>query len=349
MYINEEQKEITPELIVSDSQGNEYISIKDVAELLSYEYDNGGYKEDGIDTMKCYIKNKNLVSGFELGTNIIYKYEEGTNLDYQYYELNYNIITYDNKLYISMVDLARALNCSCTINSNKEIRINSMENLAKTYEEKLKDSGYVMAQDQNSQKALTYGWIIVSKDGLYSVLDTSLEKIISSKYSSIYFDECNLNYIVSNTSGQYGIIATTGVVQHPLKYDGLELLNYENKLYKVKNNNKYGIIKADGTMLTQIIYDDIGYKADPANKILYTLIIPDLNGKMGKTIVVKQNNKYGLVSLKTGEIYLPCDHLDKLYSVYESGEIQYRIEAEKQTIGLLEYLTIRGTQTVVMN
>lgn len=349
MYINGAQVEITPDLFLTDSQGNQYISLRDLSELLGYEYDNSEYQKYGVDTTKCYIKNKNLISGFETGTNIMYKYEEGTNLDYQYYTLRYNIATYNNKLYISIADLRQALNCSCTVSENKEIKINTMENLAKICQEKLNESGYTVATDQNSQKALAYGWVIVSKNGVYSVLNTNFEEIIGAKYSSIYFDEYNLNYIVSNTNGQYGIIANTGAIQQTLKYDGLEVLNYENMLYKAKNNNKYGIVKSDGTMLTQIIYDDIGYKADPANKILYTLIIPDLNGKMGKTIVVKQNNKYGLISIKTGETYLPCDHLDKLYSVNELGEIQYRIEAENKAAGLLEYLTIRGTQTVVIN
>ena len=120
-------------------------------------------------------------------------------------------------------------------------------------------------------------------------------------------------------------------------------------LYKVSNNGKYGIMKKDGTMLTKnIIYDEIGYNAEPDKKIVYTLIVPDLDGK-GQTIVVKQNGKYGLIYLKDGETYLPCDHLDKLYAVNELGTIEFRVEVEKQTIKLSDYMEARKTHVVNMN
>lgn len=349
LYINNAQQEIASELIVNDNQGVRYISLKDLVNLLGYEYYSNEYNNYGTDTSKCYIKNQKLISGFELGSRTIYKYEEGTNLDYQYYTLNYDIITYNNKLYISLQDLPTAINVQCTINENKEIKIYTMEYLATIYGEQLKEKGYTVATDQNNQKALAYGWIIVKKNDMYSVLNTELQEIIGLKYSSIYFDEYNLNYIVSNTSGLYGIISTEGVVENSLKYDGLEILNYENMLYKVKNNQKYGIMKENGNMLTQIIYDEIGYPADKANKILYTLIIPEVDGKSGPTIVVKQDKFYGLITLEKGETFLPCDHVEKLYSISELGEIYYRIEAEKQTLDLLDYLRLRGTEVVELN
>lgn len=349
LYINDVQQEITGELIVSDAQGIQYISLKDLSTLLGYEYYNSEYNNYGIDNTKCYIKNNKLISGFELDSNKIYKYEEGTNLDYQYYTLNYNILAYNNKLYISLVDLKQALNLYCTKNENKEIKIYTIESLATAYQEKLKEAGYTVTTDQNNQKALAYGWVIVSKDGMWSVLNTELQEIIGLKYSSIYFDEYNLNYIVSNSNGQYGIITTSGIIEHSLKYDGMEVLNYENNLYKVKYNNLYGIMKKDGKMLTEIIYEEIGYKADATNKILYTLIIPEVDGKSGPLIVVKQNKLYGLITLETGETFLPCDHLEKLYSISELGEIQYKIEAEKHTMDLLDYLRWRGTEIVQLN
>lgn len=349
LYINGVQQEISNDLMFEDTLGNKYIALKDLAEKVGYEYYSSEYNKYGTDTAKCYIKNKNLIVGFELDSNKIYKYEENTNLDYQYYVLTNNIVVYNDKLYIAMADLQKALNAYCTIDTNKVIKINTIEYLAESYQEQLKETGYSVTTEQNNQKALAYGWIIVNKDGMWSVLDTNFEEIIGSKYKTIYFDEYNLNYIVSNTNNQYGIITTSGQIEQSLKYDGLEVLNYENMFYKVKNNNMYGIMKKDGSLLTEIIYEEIGYPAEPANKILYTLIIPELDGKSGETIVVKQNKKYGLVYLKNGQTYLPCDHLDKLYSVKDMGQIYYKIEAEKQTMELLNYLTIRQTQQVVLN
>ncbi len=101
-------------------------------------------------------------------------------------------------------------------------------------------------------------------------------------------------------------------------------------------------------LLKNISYDEIGYNAEPDKKIVYTLIVPDLDGK-GQTIVVKQNGKYGLIYLKDGETYLPCDYLDKLYAVNELGTIEFRVEVEKQTIKLSDYMEARKTHVVNMN
>lgn len=350
LYINGEQKEIASDLIITGSDGNQYIALRKLAELLGYGFDNSEYNNYGMDTTKCYVKNNTLITGFEQDSNRIYKYEEGTNLDYQYYKLNNNILMYNNNLYIALQDLNLALSMKCESTEKNEIKLYTMEYLASIYQEKLKDSGYSVSTEQNNQKALAYDWIIVTnKDNIYSVLNTNFDEIIGEKYLSIYFDEYNSNFIVSNTSGQHGILATNGTILISLKFDDLEILNYENMLYKVSNNGKYGIMKKDGTMLTKnIIYDEIGYNAEPDKKIVYTLIVPDLDGK-GQTIVVKQNGKYGLIYLKDGETYLPCDHLDKLYAVNELGTIEFRVEVEKQTIKLSDYMEARKTHVVNMN
>ena len=349
LYINDQQQELSDTLIIQDEQGNQYIELENLSDILGYQFDNSEYQTYGVDTTKCYIRNENLISGFELDSNIVYKYEIGTNLDYQYYDLNHNIIMYNGKLYIAIADLVEALNLYCTTDENNVIRISSAEHLSNSYQQQLQERGYTLSTDQNNQKALAYGWLIVSKDGVWSVLNTSFEEIIGAKFESIYFDEVNLNYIVSNSNGKYGIIDNTGVIEQPLKYDGLEPLNYENMLYKVKNNNQYGIMKSDGTMLAQIIYDEIGYQAEPQSNILYTLIIPELENETEKTIVVKQNEKYGLIYLETGETFLPCDHLDKLYSVNELGEVEYKVEVQEQTLDLLQYLELRNLITVDLN
>lgn len=350
LYINGEQKEIASDLLITGSDGNQYIALRKLAELLGYGFDNSEYNNYGMETTKCYVKNNALITGFEQDSNRIYKYEEGTNLDYQYYKLNNNILMYNNNLYIALQDLKLALSMKCEYTEKNEIKLYTMEYLASIYQEKLKDSGYSVSTEQNNQKALAYDWIIVTnKNNICSVLNTNFDEIIGEKYLSIYFDEYNSNFIVSNTSGQHGILATNGTILISLKFDDLEILNYENMLYKVSNNGKYGIMKKDGTMLTKdIIYDEIGYNAEPDKKIVYTLIVPDLDGK-GQTIVVKQSGKYGLIYLKDGETYLPCDHLDKLYAVNELGTIEFRVEVEKQTIKLSDYMEARKTHVVNMN
>ncbi len=349
LFIDEVEKEQKSELFIQDSNGVQYISIKGLAELVGYQYDNSEYGKDGKDTEKCYVKNKNLISGFELNNDKMFKYEEGTSLDYQYYILDYSILNYNNQLYIAVTDIQRALNLHYTIDLNKNIHINTMEYLTKTNQEKLADQGYKIEENQNNQKALAYGWIIVQKNGLYGVLDTNYVEKIGCKYKSLYFDEAIGGYIVSNTNDKYGVISTEGYVKLQLIYDGLEELSYAKKLYKVKNNGKYGVIKHDGEIVVDIAYDDIGYPEDEAKRTLYTLFIPQMGRNDGETVVVKKNNKYGLVYLDTGKEYVTCDYLDKLYSVNELGKVVYKVEIEGQTITLEEFIDILNTQVFNMN
>ena len=76
LYINGEKKEISNTLFVSDKNGNKYMNLKELAELLGYKFDNSEYQKYDLDTTKCYIANGKLISGFEMDSNKIYKYEE---------------------------------------------------------------------------------------------------------------------------------------------------------------------------------------------------------------------------------------------------------------------------------
>lgn len=347
VYINGKKVENVNDFIVTDSvTGLKYISIKDLATQLGYKFSNSEYKVDGIQTTKCYVRNDKLISCFDLSTKKMFKYDENTNLDYQYYTLVNELKTYNNKLYISLDDINVALNVQYGKDSKSNIVINSVEYLIEQYQDKLKELGYTIVEDQNNRKAIAYGWIIAIKDGIYSILNSNFEEFISSRYKSIYFDECNNSYIVSNNNEKYGIISTDGIVRMQFIFDGLEIINYENMLYKAKNRGQYGIVKKDGTILVNFEYDDIGYPKDNEKQIEYTLIVDKLNETPEKTIVVKKNNKYGLVTLSKGEEVLPCNQLDKLYSIIELGQVVYKVEVEKQILNLSDYLRILMTQTV---
>lgn len=347
--VNGKEEALIEGLIINDANGMEYISLRDLAYKVGYEYYSNEYPKAGEDTSKCYIKNDKLITSFEMGTNEIYKYEEGTNLDYQYENLSNNIIIYNNKLYIALVDLRAALNIRCSKN-DKITNIQTMEYIIEQKEKDLEENGYKLTEDINNRKAVSYGWLIVKKNDLWKVLDLNYNEIIGSKYSSIYFDEKNMNYIVSNSNGRYGIIsAQDGSIEIPIKYDGLEILNYENMLYKVQSNSKYGIIDKDGNILADIKYDEIGYKADEKNKIQYTLIIPELDGKSGETIVVKENNKYGLIYLKNGEEFIPCNELDAIYGVNELEETKYKMQIDKKEYDLIDYIDWFNTSVTPLN
>ena len=353
-YINGKKIENISDLIITDSETSKtYISIRDLANVLGYQYNNSGYQEYGIDTTKCFVKNQQLIYGFELGSNKMYKYEEQTDLDYQYYYLNNEIKTFNNKLFINLDDLKVGLNIQCYKDNNNDIFINDIRYLKETYQGKVLEKGYEIVEEDNSLKTLSYGWIIIKKDDTYGVVNLNLDEVIACRYTSIYFDEQNLNYIVSNNNNKYGVISYDGTVKMQFKYDNLEVLNYENKLYKAESKGKYGIVKFNGNVLVNFEYEDIGFPKDDEKDILYSLIVEKLKIDAAvetpeKTIIVKNNNKYGLVILETGQLFLPCDELDKIYAIEELGEIKYKAEFDKQVMDLSEYVARRIRSIVGM-
>ena len=349
LRINGNQITLQQDVIVSDSNGNRYISLKDLSDLLGYKYNNGAYMEYEEDKTKCYIDNNYEIIGFNKDSSLIYKTTEDSQTDYEYYKLNKNILEYQEKLYIALEDLNKALNLICDLSNANNITIETTTYASSIHAEQMKETNYILTSDNNNLKALAYGMLVVSRDNLLGVLNQNHQEIIGNKYRTMEFNEYNMTYIVSNERNQYGIITTDGNIQIALRYDSLRVINYEPLLYEVSQNKKYGIMKEDGQMLTELEYDRIGYPADLQNKINYTLIIPDLDGRTGSTIVVCKDGKYGLVYLTNGKAFLECDTADRIYAIENLGEIEYRIQIEDRVFLLEEYIEYARTQTMIVN
>ena len=84
--------------------------------------------------------------------------------------------------------------------------------------------------------------ILVQKDGLFGLVNNSGDKIIDTKYSSIEAlnNDYNNGYIVKNSEGKLGIIATNKDVIFECKYSDIKHV-YGNKIYVVKENDKWQI------------------------------------------------------------------------------------------------------------
>lgn len=349
LEINGSQVTLQQDVIVSDTSGTRYISLKDLSDLLGYKYNNGAYMEYEEDKTKCYIDNNYEIIGFSKDSSLIYKTTESSQLDYEYYKLNKNILEYQEKLYVALEDLNKALNVIYDSSNANNISIQTTTYSSSIHSEQMKETNYILTSDNNNLKALAYGMLVVSRDSLLGVLNQNHQEIIGNKYRTMEFNEYNMTYIVSNERNQYGIITTDGSIQVALRYDSLRVINHEPLLYEVSQNKKYGIMKEDGQMLTELEYDRIGYPADLQSKINYTLIIPDLDGRTGSTIVVCKDGKYGLIYLTNGKTFLECDTADRIYAVENLGEIEYRVQIEDRVFLLEEYIENARTQTMVVN
>ncbi len=335
--------------IIVNEYGQKYISLKSICSILEYNYYNGEFKIAEEDKTKGYIDNGINIIQFFANSKRIYKTNEKSNLDYEYYNLENKIIVSAENLYIALDDLDIALNLIVTYSeANNQTVIESPEYWISQKKEDFSKNNFIISNTPENLKTLSYGFIVISKDNKYGVLNLYGEEIIGNKYNTITFSEYTGDFIVSNTNNKFGIITNNGLAKVNLQYDNIEILNFDPLLYKVKRLEKYGIMKHDGSIINDIEYDSIGYPENKAKEINYTVIIPNLNENIPESIVICIDNKYGLLNLETGNELIPCT-LDGIYSATEDGKNYYIVETQNNKMFLENYIDNLNKVTVTID
>lgn len=335
--------------LIPTEDGNIYMSLKLLCNNIGYKYYNGEFRIAGEDKNKGYIDNGMCIVQFFADSKKIYKTEENSNKDYEYYELKNKILDINNALYISLDDLNVGLNLVNNYfkEANQSV-IQTAQYIIEQNTEKFKEKGLIISNISENNRAMAYGYIVVDKEGKYGVFNLQGEEKIGAKYNSIIFSENTESFIVSNTNDKFGIITVDSETKVNLQYDSIEILNYNPILYKVEKLDKYGIAKEDGTILNEIQYDSIGYPEDREKEINYTLIIPNLNENIPKSIVVCKDKKYGLIDFETGKEILECK-LTGIYSATNDETVYYIVETENgKKVFLENYIDSLNKITVNM-
>lgn len=335
-------------LIIGEND-EKYISLKLLCNKLGYNYYNGEYKIAEEDKQKCYVDNGISIIQFFSNSNKIYKTSENSNKDYEYYNLQNNIISFEDNLYIAINDISVGLNLIVSNSTeNNKTFIETPENWFSRTANTFKENGITVSSTNENTKALCYGYAVINKDNKYGVINLKGEELIGNKYSEITFVEYTKQFIVSNTDKQYGIITSDGSAKVNLQYDSIEILNYNPLLYKVKKSQNLGILKSDGTIIKDITFDSIGYPENKEKGIEYTLIIPNINENIPELIVVCSNGKYGLLNIESGEMFVNCT-LNGIYSASKNGVIYYIVETAERKFYLEDYIANLNRVTVKLN
>ena len=331
--------QIANNLLITDENGITYISLEQISELIGYNYLRGGYLEYVENNQKCYLENTDQIIGFEANNNKIYKTYKNSNTDYQYYNLKNKIIINSETLYISLDDLNIGCNVIYSfISDENKIQIETINYKTELYKTMLSEKSLSIVNDNFNNTSILYNMIIVSDDNeRVGVVDNNLKSIIGNKYSNIKFDEYTQNFIVSDEN-KYGVISKNDIIID-LRYQNIEIINYSPLLYKVKQNNKYGIINDKGNVIISVKYDEFGIKNNTNRN---DLIIKNINnGNDG--IIAKKDGKYGILDLKTGEEIIGFN-MDKIYYVQE--ENNYYVQAENKEYSLHDYMIYANTTVV---
>ena len=336
--------------LVKLEDGTCYIPIKNLTDILgtTYKFYNGEFHIAGEDKDKCYIDKEDDIVQFFVNSNEIYKTKEGSKTDFQYYKLDNKILDLNGELCISLDDIAIGLNLVTYYNKESEqVTIQTPEYIMDTEKENYKEKGMSFSEDTDNYKAMAYNYIVIKKDEKYGVKTLQGEEVIGNKYNSIKFCENIKSFIVSNSDNKFGVITTESKSVINLEYESIEILNYNPVLYLVKKQKKYGILNGDGTILADVEYDMIGYPENKEKDIKYTVIIPEINENISKSIVVCKDKKYGLIDFKTGEAILPCT-LNGIYSIINNNKTYYIVENEESVAFLEDYIDEVNRITVSM-
>ena len=301
----------TSDLFVYE-QDKVYVSIKDIAPIIGYNFYNGGYKQYSEDTTKCYLESTNEVCTFEKDSTTIYK-TPPEQIDYEYFTIEEPVKRINDKLYITSEGLSLACNLKFFYEPEENtITIYTLPYYAKYFTESYTTSA--VYDNFKNQKALLYGLMVVqnventeqnynNKNIRYGIKSIDGKEIVGTKYTAIEFIESTQEFIVKTTENKVGIITSDGDTKVSPQYDSLKQIDKDLNLYLATNNGKKGVIEKNGKILIYLEYDEIGINAEPfqSNNIKNSYLL------FNNAIPVKQNGKWGMYD-KKGNLILPLEY-----------------------------------------
>lgn len=240
-----------------ESNDNIYFPIKKIASYLGYNCYNGDYSQPSEDTSKCYIQSENEVVNFSLNSDTIYKIKPNSTTNYESFQINEPIKAIDGELYVSIDGLKKAFNVDFSYSNNK-IEMYTLNYLVGYYSNVVINYGYnSIHEDFENKKTILDGMLVVKKDEKYGVIDTNGNSILDTKYDDIDYLRHTGDFLV-NSNGKVGIISKNKQTKVSVAYDDIELMDSTSNLYKIKQNNKFGVIDINGNIKIYPEYDAIG-------------------------------------------------------------------------------------------
>lgn len=299
VYVNNNQVNISSTLLIEDEQDT-YINVKQLAGMLDYSYQKGGYKEYTEDTNACYLKSEYEIVSMTADSNIATKYimnhhgvsdttqnAEESNQN----EINNQLIVVDEK----------------TGQQSINILVNSEDETAETFtiENPIKyinNELYIPFSELERLFNVELDLSTKNRIKIYSLnlLMESAPKIATdlgySEVSNIYENLTAMidDMLIVGNGTNYGVISLEdGHEIISLKYEKIVYMQ-NTKEFFVTAENSVGIVSSDGTTIIKpTAYDNIT-NFDEVNKLY----------------LVEKDKKYGVVDGK-GEtiVYVEYDSI----------------------------------------
>ena len=206
-------------------------------------------------------------------------------------------------------------------------------------------------------------FIVETDEGKFGIVDNKGNKKISPDYTSIKLISKDRGlYLVSKKTStsrtQYGIINKNDKVIVYIEYEQIGINkndfptnDIENpyilfgKCIPVKRSNKWGLLDLNGSTIATLEFDGLGCLSNSSknNQASSLIVIPEY-----EAIVVRKDGLYGLYNSSGKELILPL--VTDMYVINNSGENQYYLTYQGNTMNVIEYLkNVLGLEPVTNN
>lgn len=368
------------DMLLIDESGIMYMPIRGTAGVFGFKDYNGNYFSKSENADECYLEGKEEIITFVEDANEIVKIKTSNN-DVTYYSISKPIKMMKNQLYIVLDGFEKIYNANADFDkNNNQLIIETMDFIIEKNKEKIiRDKITNISTRFEDRKAALDGMVIVTNDsGRFGLYNIDQEKIIlETKYDNIEYVPITKDFIVKS-NGVVGVVTKEGREKIKIRYENIEYVGQDYKLYVVKKDSKYGIVDASDNEIIPIIYDRIGIdisnyvKNNIKNKYVFlNNLIPvmkdrewgffDTNGTQvadfkyesigclnskGENlliiptyqILVVSNNKKYIMIDKNGKEVWNGMEFEQIYLKFQNGEASYWFVRNGKTYDAIQYL-----------
>ena len=308
VFVDGKQAKITTNFLL-EQNGVRYVSIEELAKVLGYTYSVGSEKV-ATNTDECYIQTGYIRTSFKNNSTkfekslLADKFElelpmnsteitqfSSSNVTKEIYNTKNPIIKYNEKLYIPIEDISKAMDLSVENKEPQRLRLYNLNMLYPSIMQNKAYAGYSISESYQVARSLASGILIYSSQAKWGAIDIYKNKtILNPTYDSIAYCS-NINKFIVNSEYQYSLYDSEGNLKtEDRKYDILEIMDQELELFLIQTDNLYGVINGEGEIVIYPEYDKIGIN-DPT--IYKNVTIPNGKVLLGNMIPVQQNGKWG--------------------------------------------------------
>ncbi len=311
--------------------GNEtYVNIKEIANILGYDYTKGDYGKYNENNESCYLTSTHEEVAFKNGSTNMEKYiikteekQKSQRIEKEKIDLNGIVLAtissdktqelytlkspikyVSSNLYMPFSALPEAFNIQVDTKNEKRIRLYSFAYLYNYAAKVAAKNGYSITGEFENAKAVVNGYAVVAKESKFGVISFKGDVVVSLQYSAIKYLQ-NVNEFIVYADGSIGLMNAKGntIIKPEEKYESISVYNTENQLYLVKKDGKFGILNNKGETVIYPDYAQIGLKGVNGTYANgeFDSEIDDYNILFNRYIPIRNENKYGLYDLEKGE------------------------------------------------